>query len=1000
MKKIYSILLMAVALLISTNLKAEYTVNSGATTVSSYADLRDALNDASVSVITLGTDLTDLTKYQLFYVNRAAGSVVTLNLNGKNIANDNLEKALFNIYRGTLKITGSGRISTAKSGNFGSAQIMFAVMGTPDPTIADYSGLEIGEGVEVLNNNTAGGETNKQHGCGIVIRESNSFSQVYAGTSTPITIPEFHNTYITYNKSDATTAQANLCYGVKVVVKGKVTAPKYGIKVNGLIKSAVELRQEGGTNYTFNGAQHTLNADCDAHLPILEIGPNAKIRSHEQSGNSTAVYCAGVSNTAISGDIAGATGVYIKSGNITIDDAKIASTATTYTAVENDRKSGIEAQGSAIVIESSASYSGHTNVTVTGDTEVTAVAGYAIDEKITQASGDTKVSAIEIESGSFQGGNQTPTEGGVMQFQNGTNQNGDIIITGGNISGDVAIGEATGMLQTIVNSSVDEGDAVVTPVVTEEGTTYVINTIDKAFTPTPEDVVFDITSAAGENVNFGSMSATALGEANYTITSPLTLGTVMMTSATPTTITIDGTTLTIDQLTMNKDAKIIVNDDATLIVNGAQGFNTFSVNNIILKSSVEEVVDGDNTYSIVHQGKMLFNPAVESGRHPKATVQMQASSYRMADGVTYVIQYFGHPMYNGALTSITATPADRVASFYAWNQNAWESAGSVNWAGHDLILSKFNQDFGFYSIQSNNLKENPITLEFKGEINGNNDVEGIQVLNAFTTLSNGYLSDIHAKSISAALNEIIGSRSVYVCRLENNHLRWEAKQPGLGANVLSDLTPMQPFMIENRTGSLQTLTLNYNNLVWSAPASAPERQLSDLTQATIYMEGAGMHDYVVVAQSDNFATDDSYNASKYMSEGANLYVSAENKMNIYAAQDLNHTLIGYNTIKAGMYTMTFAGVEGKNLVLVDLANGAQINIEEGATYTFAASANETNDARFEIVEARKMPTDVEVVDAATKAQKGIYNLVGAYLGEDFDVLPAGIYVVNGVKVVK
>ena len=298
------------------------------------------------------------------------------------------------------------------------------------------------------------------------------------------------------------------------------------------------------------------------------------------------------------------------------------------------------------------------------------------------------------------------------------------------------------------------------------------------------------------------------------------------------------------------------------------------------------------------------------------------------------------------------------------------------------------------------MKENPITLEFKGEINGNNDVEGIQVLNAFTTLSNGYLSDIHAKSISAALNEIIGSRSVYVCRLENNHLRWEAKQPGLGANVLSDLTPMQPFMIENRTGSLQTLTLNYNNLVWSAPASAPERQLSDLTQATIYMEGAGMHDYVVVAQSDNFATDDSYNASKYMSEGANLYVSAENKMNIYAAQDLNDTLIGYNTIKAGMYTMTFAGVEGKNLVLVDLANGAQINIEEGATYTFAASANETNDARFEIVEARKMPTDVEVVDAATKAQKGIYNLVGAYLGEDFDVLPAGIYVVNGVKVVK
>ena len=31
---------------------------------------------------------------------------------------------------------------------------------------------------------------------------------------------------------------------------------------------------------------------------------------------------------------------------------------------------------------------------------------------------------------------------------------------------------------------------------------------------------------------------------------------------------------------------------------------------------------------------------------------------------------------------------------------------------------------------------------------------------------------------------------------------------------------------------------------------------------------------------------------------------------------------------------------------------------------------------------------------------GIYTLLGQYVGEDFNALPAGVYIVNGVKVVK
>ena len=198
MKKIYSILLMAVALLISTNLKADVTVTS-------YAELRDALAGTE-TVITLGNDITCASERELFYLNREVGTVVTLNLAGHNIKNDYLQRALFNIYRGTLKVTGFGQVSTACSGNYGSAQILFVVMGTSVPTIANYAGLEIGENVNVLNTNSYAATSGEKAGIGIVIRESNGYSKVLAKKNDPVfdmqNLGGFHNTKITYTKSD------------------------------------------------------------------------------------------------------------------------------------------------------------------------------------------------------------------------------------------------------------------------------------------------------------------------------------------------------------------------------------------------------------------------------------------------------------------------------------------------------------------------------------------------------------------------------------------------------------------------------------------------------------------------------------------------------------------------------------------------------------------------------------------------------------------------------
>jgi hypothetical protein len=125
------------------------------------------------------------------------------------------------------------------------------------------------------------------------------------------------------------------------------------------------------------------------------------------------------------------------------------------------------------------------------------------------------------------------------------------------------------------------------------------------------------------------------------------------------------------------------------------------------------------------------------------------------------------------------------------------------------------------------------------------------------------------------------------------------------------------------------------------------------------------------------------------------------KFDIYAADEIENSYIGYRTVNAGMYTISFEDVQGEDLVLVDLVNGNRTNITEGAIYTFYADANESNDYRFEIVAAAKVPTAIENTEVV-KSAKGIYTITGQYVGEMnvWNALPAGVYVVNGEKKVK
>jgi hypothetical protein len=109
-------------------------------------------------------------------------------------------------------------------------------------------------------------------------------------------------------------------------------------------------------------------------------------------------------------------------------------------------------------------------------------------------------------------------------------------------------------------------------------------------------------------------------------------------------------------------------------------------------------------------------------------------------------------------------------------------------------------------------------------------------------------------------------------------------------------------------------------------------------------------------------------------------------------------LISFQAGNATEYTLSFEN-GNEDYMLRDNVTGMTVAMEEGAEYTFAQAANTTVPARFEVIAAPKATTAIENVEEAAKAT-GIYTMTGQYMGRDFTNLPAGVYVVNGVKIVK
>lgn len=995
MRKFYSIVLMATALLIGTNAWA-----------TSYDEIQNAIKNAAAGSevnITLTSNVTVTTPIQIYGKKIDGGKTVNINLGGFNITS--ASGAVIELYKGTLNLIGEGQIATTAQNE------AIKVFGANED-VADWSVLNIGSGVTVSSSqnaisvlgfygknvyrymNAAGataGYTGKAldgtNGSIDYFTDNATYESYRYNATNKVTA----NSLVTNNKIDYTTSypsyktapvsgktyhdysgENTMAYGVKIeVLKGAIVAgEKYGIKINGTIR--------------YNGT----------NLPSVHVANGAEVRTNPTANQATAVYSSGYGNIVIEGYVHGSTGVYVKAGNVTVNEGAV---ITSDNNSENGTKatgasSGINSGGNAIAIEGdNAAYSSNgISVEINGGTITAGDNGYAVQNvNNTTTPSEETTKAVVISGGEFEGG-----AAGCVTIDNSK----------GNVDVELEGGTFTGNIETLIAATGDE-NKIIQEVVAQEGgqATVVIGTkeagdeVEQPATPQEKEEFVFVNNMSNDIVKLDATTA------NIAKTLPAGTTEVKYLSLTGTgaytsTVTVEaGKTLKVGQIVMNANGRIIVEAGAKLIVSGTNGIFADDIENLVLKTSEAE------------QAIFLLNPAVANNKHPKATVEFISKSF-VASGSEWARQCFGIPSI-GALTDIdTEGNVPTVFGVFNYDTNTWDKVAGINKAPYTEDWSKFANPFEHY--QMINYAAAPGTkVIMKGALVGNENPQLYVRGNFWNGYANSFMGPMNMEKLIDMIPNTV-QKAIYLLDLTTSEFRWE---PYSLAFMDSEdaINPLQPFLLRNSLAA-DNIDIDYADAVYYTPAGSGEtkpgvapaparRAESNMTKAKLIVKGEGCIDRVGVVEGEDFSAefDNGYDAAKYMNEGFNMYVSADEKMSIFATDDLNNTYVGLQAVKGGNYTIEFANVQGAELTLIDHETGAQVAMVEGATYEFTAEANSVNDYRFEIVSAAKMPTAIENAEAV-KSAKGIYTITGQYVGEMnvWNTLPAGIYVVNGEKLVK
>ena len=486
----------------------------------------------------------------------------------------------------------------------------------------------------------------------------------------------------------------------------------------------------------------------------------------------------------------------------------------------------------------------------------------------------------------------------------------------------------------------------------------------------------------------------------------------------------EGVTLTVaDGETLHVGEGGIVMGDATSKIVVAAGGKLISEGEIVTSTpdNLELTMDEVNQkYSYV-----AFNTVGALTKHPDATVVLKTKAYQKGDG-SYVFHRFGVPTYlNTIKRNITGND-----KFSYDNVAAPTLIGRWNYEINDwTIMMPDDENETFKSFQcydmTNQADAKGTDYTFKTELVGRGDAT-LELYDGrkWQYFANSYTAPIDVVKIVKDLKRIANNNednildlSIWVHNIEGtgwNSVSYQSVVDFEELGIPLDATviePTQAFVLK-QIGSANDLALDYENYVLNpllAAANsnpAPKRRVSntsDFTRAFITVEAAdGTRDAVKLYEGSDF--DANYNSGfdveKLMNEGFNMYFSAaKGNMAHMALNNVANSAITLETKEATSYTMNFNYVTLEGYVLRDNLTGTETEIVSGNAYNFSAPANSKIEGRFEIVAAAHMPTAIEDVEVNANV-KGIYTLTGQYLGENFHALPAGVYVINGKKVVK
>ena len=880
---------------------------------------------------------------------------LTLDLDGHSITSKWGVAHTFTVYHGALvvknSVPGEGGIdNTAVDGNV--FRLYGSYLKNCNPRIhTPFTHLTIEEGVDIFAQNS--------EGSGISVTEMRDSYQAVCGTD--YTTDVYNNT-----TEKGKLNGYGVANGIRVDIKGNIHANKYGLKVNGSIRypDVALYGAEGSTDAAAIRAEkawfagyEVLESDT-AYAPYLHVYSSAVIESAANTNQSTAAYASGYARWLIEGTCQGANGLYIKSGEVTLNNAIIESTTTgDAQTIITGKSAGIEGSGNAVTIESNRNYSGESVLTINGDTKLSTEAnGGAALVDVVDATHESKVEGIEINGGTFTGDQAI-----IISNETATSETNQILINGVLVVGDITIGGET---DTTAVSSIKGQQTHITAFDNADDTRTVIVSIGVA--PAAATEWTDVAALAeGSNAKWTGFTAgvIATGES-------VKLGELQIISGNSTDgvqqLTVDsGAQLIVDKLIMNDYARIIVEAGGQLIVTGEQGINAPNVANILLKTSETA------------QAIFLFHPNVTSNRHPNATVEFTSKSYRQSGKNVY--QRFGIPSYTNDVRMEYKDPSSSTLTYIQmWDYAAdkWTELWIAVPAATGLNVG-VSGPFGCFDLASNNAKESPMTYLFKGALVGNNDAS-MTFNNKFNPYANSYMAPIDIKTLVNRLAdnypELSAAVYVYVA-LANDNYTWlplaQSDFTGWDVPAVTKIDPMQAYMLYMIPGNTSNATVSYKDNVYDpfmtngsnpAPAHRAKAAKKNFLKLNIADESGVVFDNARILEDNQFGEefDNGYDVNKYMNEKVNLYVMSQDEAwSTVASDDVLNKYIGVNVAQSGVYTISVAH-NGLDYALVDLENNQVIDLVEGNTYSFFQEAGK-NDARFQVVKVSKVTTALEDV---------------------------------------